>query len=83
MHYGPSNEIEEIKVCKKCPKVKHYCAPIFIQICSKLFLQNFSNCVPNVFLCQSSRQILGVFLGFVCEKSDKLENWRAETIGPV
>ena len=27
--YGASNEIREIEVCKKCPKVKPYCVPIF------------------------------------------------------
>ena len=29
MHNGASNEIKEIKVFKKCPKVEPYCMPIF------------------------------------------------------
>ena len=39
---------------EKCPKVKAYCATIFIQLYSNLFwmMQNFPNCVTNVFLCQ-------------------------------
>ena len=44
--------------------------PFLIQLCSNLFwmMQNYPNFLPNVFLCQNS-QILGVFFGFVCEKS--------------
>ena len=38
MHNGASNEIKEIKVCKKCPKVKPYCEPIFDPIMFKPFL---------------------------------------------
>ena len=37
---GASNEIKEIKVCKKCPKVKPYCAPIFYPIMFKPFLDD-------------------------------------------
>ena len=37
-------------------------------------MQNYQNFVPNVFLCQKS-QVLGVFFGFVCEKT-----WRAGQI---
>ena len=37
MHNGASNEIKEIEVCKKCPKVKPYCGPIFDPIMFKLF----------------------------------------------
>ena len=37
-------------------------------------MQNYQNVVPNVFVCQKS-QILGVFFGFVCEKT-----WRAGQI---
>ena len=40
MHNGASNEIKEIKVCKKCPKVKPYCAPIFDPIVFKPFLDD-------------------------------------------
>ena len=29
LHNGASNEIKEIKVFKKCPKVEPYCMPIF------------------------------------------------------
>ena len=38
MHNGASNEIEEIKVCKKCPKVKLYCVPISDPIMFRPFL---------------------------------------------
>ena len=38
VHNGASNEIKEIKVCKKCPKVKPNCAPIFDPIMFKPFL---------------------------------------------
>ena len=50
--------------------------PFLIQLCSNLFwmMQNYPNFVPNVFLCQKS-QVLGVFFGFVCEKT-----WRAGQI---
>ena len=37
LHNGASNEIKEIEVCKKCPKVKPYCGPIFDSIMFKLF----------------------------------------------
>ena len=37
LHYGASNEIKEIEVCKKCPKVKPYCVPIFDPIMAKPF----------------------------------------------
>ena len=40
MHYGASNEIKEIEVCKKCPKVEPYCAPIFNPIMAKTFLDD-------------------------------------------
>ena len=40
LHYGPSNEIKEIEVCKKCPKVKPYCVPIFDPIMVKPFLDD-------------------------------------------
>ena len=40
MHNGASNEIKEIKVCKKCPKVKPYCALIFDPIMFKPFLDD-------------------------------------------
>ena len=40
LHNGASNEIKEIKVCKKCPKVKPYCAPIFDPIMFKSFLDD-------------------------------------------
>ena len=40
MHNGASNEIKEIKACKKCPKVKPYCMPIFDPIMFKTFLND-------------------------------------------
>ena len=40
LHNGASNEIKEIEVCKKCPKVKPYCAPIFDPIMIKPFLDD-------------------------------------------
>ena len=40
MHNGASNEIKEIKVFKKCPKVKPYCVPIFDPIMVKPFLDD-------------------------------------------
>ena len=35
LHYGASNEIKEIEVCKKCPKVEPYFVPIFDPIVVK------------------------------------------------
>ena len=35
LHYGPGNEIKEIEVCKKCPKVELYFVPIFDPIVVK------------------------------------------------
>ena len=35
MHYGASNEIKEIEVCKKCPKVEPYFVRIFDPIVVK------------------------------------------------
>ena len=40
LHNGASNEIKEIKVFQKCPKVKPYCTPIFDPILFKLFLDD-------------------------------------------
>ena len=40
MHNGASNEIKEIEVCKKCPKVEPYCVPIFDPITVKPFLDD-------------------------------------------
>ena len=40
VHNGASNEIKEIKVCKKCPKVKPYCVPIFDPNMFKPFLDD-------------------------------------------
>ena len=40
LHYGASNEIKEIEVCKKYPKVKPYCVPIFDPIMVKPFLDD-------------------------------------------
>ena len=40
MHNGASNEIKEIQVGKKCPKVEPYCAPIFDPIMFKPFLDD-------------------------------------------
>ena len=47
MHNGASNEIKEIKVCKKCPKVEPYCALIFDPIMFKPFLDDAY--LPNFF----------------------------------
>ena len=40
LHNGASNEIKEIKICKKCPKVEPYYAPIFVPIMFKPFLDD-------------------------------------------
>ena len=40
MHYGPSNEIKEIEGCKKCPKVKPQCMPIFDPVVVKPFFDD-------------------------------------------
>ena len=47
------HEIKEIEFCKKCPKVKPYCGPIFDPFMLKLFwmMQNQPNFVPYVFIC--------------------------------
>ena len=76
VHNGASNEIKEIEVWKKCPKVKPYCTPIFDLIMFKAFLDDAKLpkfCAKCFSLSKS--QILGVFFGFVCEKT-----WRAGQI---
>ena len=40
IHNGASNEIKDIEVCKKCPRAKTYCAPIFDPIMFKAFLDD-------------------------------------------
>ena len=40
LHYRPGNEIKEIEVCKKWPKVKPYCMPIFNPILVKPFFDD-------------------------------------------
>ena len=46
MNYGPSNEIKEIEVCKKYPKVKPYCVPI-LDLSIESF-KNYPHFVPNM-----------------------------------
>ena len=67
---------KEIEFWKKCPKVKPYCTPIFDLIMFKAFLDDAKLpkfCAKCFSLSKS--QILGVFFGFVCEKT-----WRAGQI---
>ena len=59
MHDYASNEIKEIEFCKKCPKVKPYCAPIFDPIMFKPFVDDTK--LPKIF---ANNQISGVF--FIC-----------------
>ena len=59
-----------IKVCKKCPKVNPYCEDILDSIMFKPVLDGAK--LPTFcakYLSLSNSQILGVFFGFVCEKS--------------
>ena len=89
MHYGPSNEIKEIEVCKKCPKVKPYCMPIFDPIMVKPFLDDAKwpkFCTKYVSLSKQSN--IGCIF-WIClwqimnDWSDKLEIWHAENLDPV
>ena len=40
LHNGASNEIKEVKVCKKCAKLKPYCVPMFDPTMFKPFLDD-------------------------------------------
>ena len=74
MHYGASNEIKEIKVCKKCPKVKPYCDAIFDQIMSKPFLDGTKwpkFCVKYFSFVKKSK-VLGVFFHLSVKHSEGL-----------
>ena len=64
MHNGASNEIKQIKVCKKCPKVKAYCVPIFDPIMFKPFLDDakLPKFCAKCFSFQNC-QIFGVLFG--------------------
>ena len=89
MHYGASNEIKEIEVCKKCPKVKPYCVPIFDPIMAKHFqddakLPKF--CTKYVSLSKKLNTgcIFWICLGKITNGwSDKLETWHAENLDLV
>ena len=89
LHNGASNEIKEIKVCKKCPKVKPYCAPIFDPIMFKPFLDDAKLpkfCAKCFSL--SKKSSIGCIFWICLWKnlkgwSDRLETWHAETLDPV
>ena len=89
VHYGPSNEIKEIEVCKKCPKVKPYCMPIFDPIMVKPFLDDAKwpkFCTKYVSLSKQSNIgcIFWICLWQIMNGwSDKLEIWHAENLDPV
>ena len=89
LHNGASNEIKEIKVFKKCPKVKPYCVPIFDPIMFKPFLDGAKLpkfCAKCFYLSKQSN-IACIFLIYLWKTlncwSDKLETWHAETLDPV
>ena len=48
MHNGASNEIKEIKVCNKCPKVKPYSVPISKPTNLDSFFQGSVQLVPSI-----------------------------------
>ena len=89
LHNGASNEIKEIKVWKKCPKVKPYCAPIFDPIMFKPFLDDAKlpkSCAKC--FCLSKKSNIGCIFWICLWKnlkgwSDRLETWHAETLDPV
>ena len=89
MHYGPCNEIKEIEVCKKCPKVKPYCVPIFDPIMVKPFLDDSKLpkfCTKYVSLSKQSNIgciFLDLSVKFMNGWSDKLEIWHTEILDPV
>ena len=89
MHYGASNEIKEIEVCKKCPKVKPYCVPIFDPIMAKPFLDDAKLpkfCTKYISLPKQSNTgcIFWICLGKIMNGwSDKLETWHAENLDLV
>ena len=89
LHNGASNEIKEIKVCKKCLKENPYCALIFDPIMFKPF---FRWCIFAQIFCQmfffDETVKYWVFFGIRLWKimkswSDKVETWHAETLDTV
>ena len=89
LHNGASNEIKEIEVCKKCSKVKPYCAPTFYPIMFKPFSDGAKSpkyCAKCFSLSKLSNigWIFWIFLWQIMNGwSDKLEIWHAENLDPV
>ena len=89
LHNGASNEIKEIEVWKKCPKVKPYCSPIFDPIMFKPFFADAKLpkfCAKCFSLSKESN--IGCIFWICLWKimngwSDKLETWHTETLDPA
>ena len=89
LHNGASNEIKEIEVWQKCPKVELYCVPIFDLILFKPFLDDAQLpkfCAKCFSLSKKSN--IGCIFWICLWKnlkgwSDRLETWHAETLDPV
>jgi len=69
LHNGASNEIKEIKVFKKCPKVKPYYVPVFDPIMFKPFLDDakLPKFGAKCFYLSKQSNIACIFL-FICGK---------------
>ena len=89
MHYGASNEIKEIEVCKKCPKVEPYCVPIFDPVMVKPFLDDakwpkFYTKYVSLSKQSNTGCIFCICLWKIVKGwSEKLEIWHAENLDPV
>ena len=89
MHYGASNEIKEIEVCKKCPKVEPYFVPIFDPIVVKPCLDDAKWPKFYTKYVSLSKQSNTGCIFFIClwkivkGWSEKLEIWHAENLDPV
>ena len=89
VHYGASNEIKEIEVCKKCPKVEPYFVPIFDPIVVKPCLDDakwpkFYTKYVSLSKQSNTGCIFWICLWKIVKGwSDKLEIWHAENLDPV
>ena len=89
MHNGASNEIKEIEVCKKCPKVEPYFVPIFDPIVVKPCLDDakwpkFYTKYVSLSKQSNTGCIFWICLWKIVKGwSDKLEIWHAENLDPV
>jgi len=81
VHNGASNEIKDIEVYKKCPKVEPYCVPIFDPNMFKPFLDDtiLPKCCAKCFVFVKTVNYYVYFLDLSVKNqngwSDKLKNW--------